>query len=178
MGQLSKLVIEQIAEKMTEKSKKYSDLMEKELSELVTEIYESQIPNEVMKIFKTHSEYLETCQAVYLDGHGFSRETIRMNKSLPATSSYHQKLSLTAAIADRIIRAKRKFEKAKEDYKTLEQETKSALFSLKTHKNVRENLPEAAPYLPPPMSNALVVSFDSLQKRLRKQPEIKKETVA
>ena len=174
MGQLSKQVIEQIAVKMTEKSKKYAEAMEKELKEVVTEIYQDQVPAEVMKVFKTHCEYIETAQSLYLDGHGFNRENLTMTKQLPATSSYSQKLKLTAPIADRILKAKRKYDQAKKDYKSLVEEIENALFALKTHKNVRENLPEAAVYLPPPMSNALVVSFDSLQKKIRKQPEISK----
>lgn len=172
MGQLSKQVIEQIAQKLTEKSKKYSEAVDKELMQLVTEIYETQVPAEVMKVFKTQCEYIETTQTLYLNGHGFNRESIKMTKQLPAKSSYSQTLNLNAAIAERIMKAKRKKEKAAEDYKNLVLETESALTALRTHKNVRENLPEAAKYLPPPMSNALVVSFDSLKKRLRKQPDI------
>jgi hypothetical protein len=72
------------------------------------------------------------------------------------------------------MKVKRKKEKAKEDYKNLVTETEAALYALKTAKNVRENLPEAAVYLPPPMSNALIVNFNTLQKKLNKQPEVLK----
>lgn len=178
MGQLSKQVIEQIATKMTEKSKKYVDACEKELKEVVTEVYAAQVPAEIMKVFKTHCEYIETTQTACLDGHGFSRENITMTKQLPSTCGYSTKLKLTTTTADQIMKVKIKRDKAKENYKNLVQETESALMALRTHKNVRENLPEAAAYLPPPpMSNALVVSFDSLQRRLRKQPDVLK-TVA
>ncbi len=174
MAQLSKQVIEQIAHKLTEKSKKYVDQCEKELKEIVTEMYIQQVPIEVMKVFKTHCEYVETTQCLYLDGHGFNRENISMTRQLPAMSNYNQKLNLTAVIADKIMKVKRKKEKAKEDYKNLVTETEAALYALKTAKNVRENLPEAAVYLPPPMSNALIVNFNTLQKKLNKQPEVLK----
>jgi hypothetical protein len=177
MARFSNMVIEQIAEKMTEKSKKYAEEMDKELKELVTAIYESQLPPEVMKLFKTHSEYIQTSKELFVDGYGLSREYLSMSKKLPATSNYNQTIKLTAAIGDKIVKAKRKKEKAYEDYRQLLSETKSALYALKTHKNISENLPEAKPFLPPPMSNALVVNFDSLQKRLNKQPEVK-EAVA
>lgn len=178
MAVLSKMAIEQIAQKMTEKSKKYSDQILKEYQVLATEIYETQIPDEVKKCFKNHSAYIETTQTLYLDGHGFNRDSVGMIKQMPATTAYNQHLNLTAAISDKLIKAKRKWEKAKEDYKTLVEETQSALYALKTAKNIRENLPEAIPYLPPPMSNALVVNFNALQKKLNKQPEVKKETVS
>lgn len=173
MATLSKMVIENIASKMTEKSKKYADKLKKDYQELVTTFMESQVPDEIKKCFKNHSEYIETTSSAYLDGHGFNRESVALNKQVPAKSSYHEQLNLTSAIADKIIKAKRKYEKAKEEYEQLYQETESALFALKTGKNIRENLPEAIPYLPPPMSNSLIVNFDTLQKRLNKQPEMK-----
>lgn len=173
MATLSKLVIESIASKMTEKSKKYADKLKKDYQELVTTYLEAQVPEEVKKCFKTHSEYVETTSTAYLDGHGFNRESVSLNRQVPATTSYHTNLNLTASIADKVMKAKRKYTKAKEDYKQLVQETEAALFALKTHKNIRENLPEAIPFLPPPMSNSLIVNFDSLRKTLNKQPEIK-----
>lgn len=177
MATLSKQVIENIAQRMTEKSKKYRDQMLKDYEALATELYSAQIPDEVKKCFKNHCEYIETTDSLYLDGNGFNRETVSIRKQLPAKSSYNAKLILTAPVADKLIKAKRKWEKAKEDHKELLQETQSALYALKTHKNIKENLPEAIPYLPPPMSNALVVNFDSLKRKLNKQPEAKAELV-
>lgn len=176
MATLSKQVIENIAQKMTEKSKKFAEKLKNDYQEIVTFYMEAQAPDEVKKCFKNHPDYIETTGNAYLDGYGFNRESVSLNKQVPAITSYHASLNLTSAIADKILKAKRKYEKAKEDYKQLVQETESALFALKTHKNIRENLSEAIPYLPPPMSNSLVVNFDSLQKKLNKQPEVK-ETV-
>lgn len=173
MATLSKMVIENIASKMTEKSKKYAEKLKKDYQDLVTLLFEAQVPEEVKKCFKTHSEYIETTSSVYLDGHGFNRESVSLNKQVPAITNSRASMALTSAIADKIMKAKRKYEKAKEEYKQLYSETEAALFALKTHKNIKENLPEAMPYLPPPMSNSLIVNFDSLQKRLNKQPEIK-----
>lgn len=173
MATLSKIAIENIAEKMTEKSKQYKNELFKKYSDLVAHIYQAQIPDEIKEIFKTHPEYIETTSHICLDGHGFNRELVDVGKQLPSKSHYAAYVNLTAPIADKIIKAKRKWEKARDDYKQLYQETESALMALKTNKNIRENLPEAIPYLPPPMSNSLVVNFESLQNRLNTQPEIK-----
>jgi len=173
MATLSKMVIESISEKMTEKSKKYLLDLEEKYSQVVTDFFESQIPEQIIKVFKTHPEYIETTMSAYLDGYGFNRESVTLTKRIPSTSSFHAKLNLNAAMADKILKVKRKMEKAKEDYNDLLQQTQSALFALKTEKNIRENLPEAIPFLPPPMSNSLVVNFSSLQQKLNKQPEIK-----
>lgn len=172
MAVLSKMLIEQIAEKMTVQSKKYYKSLYEEMTKVVTAVYVDTIPEEVKKCFKTYPDYVETTSSVYLDSHGFSRKSLSLTKQHPATSSYHVPLHLTAITADRIMKVMRKWEKAQEDYKTLVQETESALYALKTNKNIRENLPEAVPYLPPPMSNSLVVNFNSLQKKLNKQPVV------
>jgi hypothetical protein len=177
MAVLSKMVIEQIAGKMTEKSKKYAEQMDREWKELATTIYESQLPVEVMKLFKSHSEYVQTVRDLYIDGHGLNREYVELSKQLPSPTKYNNTIKLTAAIGEKLVNAKRKKEKAFDDYKQLLREIESALYALKTDKNVRENLPEAIPYLPPPMSNALVVNFDALQKKLNKQPEVVKAVV-
>lgn len=175
MAVLSKMVIESIASKMTEKSRKHVDALKKEYQELVTQIYEQQIPEEIKKIFKTHSEYIRTTTSVYMNGYGLSGEHCSLTKSLPSVAQYNTDMKLTAVITDKIVKAQIKWEKAQKEYKTLVNETESALYALKTSKNIRENLPEAIPYLPPPMSNSLVVNFASLQKKLNKQPDIKKE---
>lgn len=173
MATLSKTLIESIAKKMTEKSYKFKTEKELEFRQLVTDYYEKQIPQKVIDLFKTHSEYVETTMSVYLDNRGFNRHSVALTKRLPSDTNYNKNFILTAPIADKLIKAKGVSDNAKAEYKILLSETESALLALKTEKNVRENLPEAIPFLPPPMSNSLVVNFKSLQNRLNKQPETK-----
>lgn len=81
-------------------------------------------------------------------------------------------LTLTDAIATKLTKAKRKWEKAYADCQELKKETEQALINLRTFKNIRENIPEAGPFLPPPMSNSLVVNVESLNKKLAHQPAV------
>lgn len=179
MAVLSKMVLDQIAEKMTAKSKKYVEAMLKEYQQLATDLYDSKTPDAVIEFGKKHREYVETTGSLRLIGSGFNHDSISTTKRVISNtaSNYSANLHLTDAQADKMVKAKRKWEKAKEDHKTLVQETEQALLTLRTHKNIKENLPEATPYLPPPMSNALVVNFDSLKKKLNRQPEAKPEVV-
>ncbi len=179
MAVLSKMVIEQIASKMTDKSKKYVEQLKKQYEQIATDYYESSIPDVIKKAFKDHCEYFDLAGSVKFNGHGFNHETVSMSKRLVSNGgNYYATIKLTSDMANKLQNAKRKYEKAKDEFKTLFDETEGALLALKTHKNIRENLPQAAPYLPPPMSNALVVSFDSLQKRLNKQPDLKEQSVS
>lgn len=171
MSTLSKTVIRSIAQKMTQKSSKNLDYLRLQLSKITTDIYEQSLPDDLKKLFKKHCDYFNTSSYVYLDGHGFNRESIRLTKQLPSISDYRNEFKINANQADKIMKIKRELEKAEQEYKQLFSETENALLALKTQKNIRENLPEAIPFLPPPISNSLVVNFASLQKKLNKQPD-------
>jgi len=157
---------------MTEGSRKKVDELKKEYGEAAKQMYLSDIPAKVMEVFKTHSEYFETTTNLYLDGHGFNRDSVDFVGSLPSMKSYSCPLKLTAARGETLVKMKRKYVAAKQAYKDLVDETETALLTLRTFARIRETLPEAAPFLPPPMSNSLVVNFDTLQKKLKAQPEV------
>ena len=176
MAQLSKQVIEQIALKMTEKTKKHVEQLLKDYQQVVTDLYEITVADEVKTCFKKHPDYFDTVGTLSLRGHGFDYLSVSTTKRVISRGgAYSSHFDLTSAQADKITKPKRAYEKASEEYKKLFQETESALLTLKTHKNIKENLPEAEPFLPPPMSNALVVNFDSLHKKLKKQNELEKK---
>jgi Mg2+ and Co2+ transporter CorA len=177
MATLSKQVLDNIAARMTEKSKKYVEQLRKDYEQLATDLYDSKTPDKVKEFCKQHREYVEMTGSLRLVGPGFNHECVSSTKRVVSNtaSSYSANLNLTEKQAEKLVEAKRKWEKARDAYRTLVQETEAALLTLKTHKNIKENLPEASRYLPPPMSNALVVNFDSLKKRLEKQPEVKTE---
>lgn len=177
MSRISNDLAGQIAQKLTEKSRLAAEKLHVEYRELVTVFYESQTPDAVKKCFKDNYEWFSTRSSVNLDGHGFRWNQVSTTRPIICNNDSSANLKLTAKIADQITASKRKWEKAKEKYENLKTEAKQALLTLKTFNNIRKELPEAAPMLPPPMSNALVVNFSSLKKQLAAQPEIKKETV-
>lgn len=137
MSTLSKQVIQWIAEQMTKKSKLFMDESYNHYKEVATEIYEAAIPEEVMVVFKKYPDYLQTSSSFYADSHGFSREFVSMTKQLPSKYQWRDEIKLSSKTADRLMAAKRKYEKAQKEYKELVQETESALAALKTAKNIR-----------------------------------------
>lgn len=178
MSVISRTVAEQIAYKLTTKSKASADALQKEYQEIVTKLYEAQTPKSVKDCDKKHPEWFYKRGTVNFRGHGFSYENVTTTRQVICNGGTNANLELNPEIAKQIVVAKNKWEKALDDYKNLKRETENALIALKTHKNIREHLPEAAQYLPPPMSNALVVNFDSLKKRLERQPETNQKAVA
>ena len=173
MSRISKDLAHQIAIKLTEKSRLAAELINDEYRLLVTEIYEEKTPQEVKDCFKKHSEWFYTRQYIDINGHGFRWSQVKAPRTVICNSGTSANLELTAKSSAAITTLKRKYEKAIEDHKQLRLETETAILNLGTHARIKENFPLAAPMLPPPMSNALVCNFDSLTKRLQKQPEVK-----
>lgn len=178
MSRISKELAHQIAIKLTEKSRVAYELLYKEYQLLVSDIYEEQTPKEVKECFKKHSDWFYTRNYLQLTGYGFNWEGVNLPRAIICNANTSAELKLTKDSAAAISASKNKYDKAKEEHKNLLEETEIALVSLGTHARIKENFPLAAPMLPPPMSNALICNFNSLTKRLQKQPEIKKQVTA
>lgn len=174
MARLSNETIANIAKKMTAKTKEAVDQLEKDYKEIVTVIYEDQIPEAVKVFAEKHKGFIHYGNQIHLEGHGFRWTYIASTRPIIEDSKGNANLTLNEKLADKIKKAKNKWESAQEAYESLLVETRQALQALGTHNRIKENLPEAAEFLPPPMSNALVVNFTSLQKKLRLQPDTKK----
>jgi hypothetical protein len=177
MSRISKDLAEQIAFKLTEKSREAVEKLHIEFREQATALWESIVPPAVQECFKAHPDWFETRSAIKLNEHGFRFDYITTTRPIIERGASNI-LTLTRKTADPLFRAKTKWEKEKKKYEDLKDESMSALLALKTYNNIRKELPEAAPYLPPPMSNALVVNFDSLKKKLNQQPTVTAEKVA
>lgn len=164
----------QVATKMAQGSKQLYEAAKKEYSAAVREAFEKQIPKEVKECYAKHKDWFLTRSIICLHGHGFNWERVVVDSPVISNAEKHSDptLKLTKELGDSLIKLKRKADKLEQDNENLYRETEQALLTLGTFNRIRENLPEAAPFLPPPMSNALVVNFDSLRKRLEKQPEV------
>lgn len=170
---ISKDLASQIAYKLTEKTKIVCDNLHLQYKNLVLEFYEKQTPKEIKELRLKYPDWLYTTRRISFSGHGFRYEEVVAVSSVVTNSHQNAILELTSAIADKIIKSKRKYEKAKEQYEQLKSETNQALLTLKTFSNIRKELPQAIPFLPPPISNSLVINLDPLKTKLDKQQEEK-----
>lgn len=178
MSRISKELAKQVSIKLTEKSRMAADELHTVYREIATSMYEDQTPKEVKDCFKKNAEWFYTRSSISLDGHGFRWESISATRPVICNNNQNATLELNSKNSTVLINAKRKWEKAKDEYKKLQKETETAIINLGTHARIKENFPLAEPMLPPPMSNALVCNFDSLTKRLQKQPEPKQKVTS
>lgn len=177
MSRISKDVAKQIATKMTAKSFELYQKLEKAFKDEVRTEYIKQIPVPVLGLFKTHSQYIETSTQIQVNGKGFNRMYVTISPCAPSEGSYPS-LEMTVKVAEKLISMKNKYEAAKVKHYSLKTDVESTLMALGTHARIRESLPEAAEFLPPPMSNALIVDVAGLQKRIKSQQSISKELVS
>jgi hypothetical protein len=175
MSRISQDVAGQIATKITQKSRDVVSALRKEYESAVKEAYVSQIPDEVQDTFKRHSEWFSTNNQVKLHGHGFNWEWVSFEGAVICNHHRECLLKMDDKLGTALMKYKRAWEKAKADCEELRSEALQALLSLKTYKNIRENMPAAIPFLPPPITNALIVNVDTINKKLAHQPTIKKE---
>jgi len=174
MSRITKELAKQVAIKLTEQSRLAVEVIKKEYQQLVTDIYISTTPKEIKEAFKKHPEWFYTRGQVILDGHGFRWERVPTTQHVIANAGTEADLKMTSVFADKIMKSKRKYDKSKEEYEKLKTETENALITLRTYRQIIENIPAAEKFMPPPISNALVVNFDNLNKRISQQPDLQK----
>jgi hypothetical protein len=177
MSRISNELAQSIAFKLTVPTQNEVEKLHGDFRNLVWTIYDSQTPKEVKELAKKFPDYFEPQTSVKLHGHGFNWEYVGTEKQMLPNNSGSCIMNMNKENSSKLFTAKNKWEKAKKKYEDLKRETKGALLALKTFNNIRKEIPNAAQYLPPPMSNALVCNFTSLNKKLQSQPELKKEEV-
>lgn len=146
---ISKQKADTAARRLTEKAEKNVEALKKEFAALVAKFYNEQTPKDVHAFAEKHPEFVTYSHYVNFDGHGFSRESIAMEKSVLANvQGYNQaKLVLTAKVADALKKARDKWQDAQKEYKALKEETRVAILNLGTTTKIEKELPIAAQYL-------------------------------
>ena len=167
MGKISGKVVEEIALKIVEPIKKKMKEIEDQIQIKVYDIYVEKVPEAVMKIFKTNSEYIKTVTTIYLKDHGFNNRTVNI-KPCPTSSSYSDSIHLTAAQAKDLQKLEEQKEKLKDKYNVTKKEVEGAILALGTHKRVIEQFPEIAPFLDIPQANTVVMlMIEPLRKKVQ-----------
>ena len=163
---ITKEIAESVAKQLTEKQRKNAEELKLKFRQVVTDIYNQQVPKEVMKLFKTHSQYVKTTTNGYLDGQGFNREYVTLVGSVPAISNGgYVSPTLTSSEAAQLVKLKNAADTAKAEYEALAAEVENALYNLRTYAKVQANFPEAVKYLPQ-QNMSVAINFADIRKKL------------
>lgn len=137
----------------------------KSIREYATEIYKRQIPENVLKLFKSNKEYINTSCSVRLIGNGFNYDYQAIDE-LPSTLT-HPHLVFTNEEAEKLLSMRYRLEALKKDREELKKEVEQTLISLGTYKRVSENFPEAIPFLPKVKNAEIVVDLTKLREKIK-----------
>lgn len=144
---ISKDLAEQIATALTEKSRQKKEHLKRAYRKLVYDAHIATIPEDIKKLYEKHHEYFYVSSSIYLDGHGFNREFVSVDKLVPE-NRVRKETPLDKETAKTLVAAKRAAEDATKQCEDLRQEICNTLLALRTFKKIIEHFPEAEKYLP------------------------------
>ncbi len=155
MSRISKAVAEQIAEKLVEKIKKEIKAVETQIEDLVIPIYEATIPPEVAKVYKKHPKWFRETYSEYVRGEGINNNyrNVSFRKAYPSDNS---KVVMDSKQATAYLKLDQRKEELQDKLKVTKSEIENTLLALGTYKNILNEMPELAVYLPVTEGKALM----------------------
>lgn len=161
---ITKVIAEEIAIKLTSKFEEKIQEKTLLLQKTACEIYEKELPKEVLGTFKKFPDYFETRTSFNLVGVGAHSERIPFGKHMPCkTYMFAPPMVEDVTLLLSLINSIKLLEKEKDKLQTNIQET---LLSLKTYNRILTEFPEAGKLLPSSNCVSLSIPIDSLREKL------------
>ena len=166
MTRITKVVARHIARELTQAKRDAIAKDEETLKEIMTGRYLATVPKLVLDGFKKYPKYFKTDNGLTVIGAGFNHDYISIHAS-PDKVSGRIALSLFSGPGNEAIFDQ--YTKVKDDITKLQdlrRDIENSLISLGTYAKIREQFPEAAPYLVDPVSTAVSINLDKIRKQL------------
>jgi hypothetical protein len=165
MANLTKYKADEIATAMTAKEREKFNALSKQVREQVVATYLTHLPDEIVTIYHSKPQYLNTTGSLRIDGNGFNNEYFRLFKSVPQGEN---SLFMPKPAEAKVLRKSIDLLESKEiELKELKRDIYNALITLKTVKRISEQLPEAIPFLNLETQTAVTLNLTDLRKRLK-----------
>lgn len=167
MPRVTKQIAETVANQLM--LSKAHDLKKEEtiLSEIVTKIYVSKIPLEVMVLFGVRGKFFRTRCYIKLNGNGFNFQFFQLDCQLPDDGDTYG-ASFSVKECDLIKKQFGIVEDLKNQNAKLRFDIETAIFNLRTYANVEKEFPEAFKLLPARKTTALIVNLKDIRCKLDK----------
>lgn len=149
MSRITQDIADKVSAEIVKPIEKKIKEAEEAIGKFAYDIILKTIPEEVMKVYKKHPDYIEDGCHVYMKGVGIERYiACDIPDRLPSTEGYSRTLHLTDTQATKAVKLKNKVDDLTKKKTDTEQEIYNLLLSLRTYKRVQAELPEIYPYLP------------------------------
>jgi len=164
MSIITKVIASEVAIKLTAKKQEEINLLRTELREEFESIYLKTIPSEVLKCYEKFPNYFEARNEVSVSGNGFNYQRLFFTKKLPTSSSHYLPNSVDC---ESLLKKENAIQDKSKEISKLRTDIEVALFSLRSYKRIIEQFPEAEPFLPEKISNALAINISDIQSKLK-----------
>lgn len=164
MSIITKVIASEVAIKLTAKKQKEINLLRTELREEFESIYLKTIPTEVLKCFEKFPNYFESRNEISVSGNGLNWQRLFFTRKLPVNSGTYLPNKVDA---ESLLKKENNIQDRNKEILKLRTEIEIALFSLRSYKRIIEQFPEAQPFLPEKISNALAINISDIQSKLK-----------
>ena len=169
---ITKQAAENAAKKLVEKKREKIAKLNDEFATTVRNMYMATVPEEVRKLFEEKSPYIDLGSRVVLNSHGFNWEYIAQSEYVPIKrNNGNVLLEMSCNDGAFLQRRFQKIRKLEKETDNLELSIATAIYSLKTLKNVEAEFPEAVPFLPTSQTTAVAVNIGPIRQLLSSDNE-------
>lgn len=165
---ITKDIARQTAIKMIAKIEAKVKNKKAELSELIIENYNKNLPKEILEASLKYPNYFKKSSQVLLKENGLN-DSFSLTKSVCSTLDTYQVVFIPeVAIAKLLSKGIIELNKLENKKKELRIQIENTLLNLKTYKRIQDQFPEAFEFLPEKAQtdNALAIPIDDIRKQL------------
>jgi hypothetical protein len=140
---------------------------ETKLSEIISKVYLSKIPEEVMVLFATQKKFFKVVGFLKINGNGFNFQGFPLIGSFPDNGDTYCK-DFSVKECDLIKKQFDIVQKLKLEIEKLTFDIETALINYRTYNNIEKEFPEAFKLLPLRQTTALVINIKDIRCKLDK----------
>lgn len=163
MSRITKLIAEEVSEKLVQKKQTELNNHNQQIKDYVTKVILNHTPKDVLLLSKTEPKYFRMTKQFRFNCNDFKWEYFSTNHSIPSNDEHY---NITETESKQIFKLIQKRDKLRKELRNLKDEIYQALINLKTFKRVQEEFPEASSFLPSKTNTSLVVNIDNIRKQL------------
>ena len=151
MSRITKAIAEEIVIALLKKKKEKLTMMLEALAIMVSDYYKTQIPKDVLAIYKKEGckNYIKTLSSLYLSGEGLNHDYVYLQEPVPSTQEYSHALQIDdPKVAENVSKLLSEHKKLYTETRNLEEELYVTIMAIRTQKRLEDEFPEAAEHFP------------------------------
>jgi hypothetical protein len=167
MSRITKQIAEVTANELVKSKKEKIKILESEFKKKLYQMVLKNTPDDVVKFYKKHPNFMKTNFYVEISGNGFEYQRITLDSSFPSKNGDRFQLLPDVETAKELLSSFNQINDLKEQSDRLKSDLENAIFNLRTYKSVQENFPEAFLLLPKIVNNSVAINLSDIRNRIK-----------